>query len=1293
MTHQLQLEKEKYRQWVKAGLGLGYLKEGLAPFCNDIADQQHKDILQTIRSTKSIPSTVTCCSCQVETLKPDHKPVPGNAGNKVCPLGQVKCICCFKGKIACPSNICGAIYDYIVQHHASSPPAPNWKISDAQQWVTDPWSICKCFINAQGYEQTQSAGECDCTGLLHLMINNQYFHSHVGCNVTGTNNLFSKVRQYRNSIFHSSSMELEESEANTYLDDMIAVLQDGKELLQRSDAQIAVKKLQDLKKKDFIMTTEGFEEILRQIRDEMAKVLKSTENAATKEEYDDLKKKLIDLEAKMSDKEEGRLENEKELAELKKTITDLESQMCKEKKEKLEMEIEQVKLKNKLTVLDTLVKEQKEEMAKLKTETSSGQSQADYEQTKLEWQKEMIASYCKNLLKVPAMPLLPRGQKCNFSEIYVRPTITREIKGEKGETKEIKIKSMSDIFIKNGVPLKHIYVLGDAGSGKSSFCKYLVNCWCKAHNDEQNVKDEFDEVKEMKKFDFMFYISLRYNQDIDSVQDMIKNQYDIDISSPNHKKESAKIIILLDGLDEWSSERKSYNQFQTMGLPKQDVNKDYTIITTSRPWKVHTLGISETEIEQLLNLKEFDLRCEWEMVGRTVSQLNSIRHASKLAWVCKQKLKEKSLKSLKQVPIMLQQLICLWFDGKLDKTSRCAIYTGMLELFFTWNDMKTTRTSTRLMKGAQKVDLPKYLANRNILRLNSHFIYEVSQLAYETLFNCPKDKSLIFDICMFDDLEISAEVRENGLKLGIITEDECQNFSVSEPPSSLFSFIHKSIQEFLAAVNIGINFNAKICSSDCTGNDELAKNFINEVFQKCSTVNDILEQSNVVIMLCGLESRLAQHVSKYIYDTVSKDYRIQEYRRTINTNIYIPIDCIIDIQKLFFESMKELNASCSIGSNPVFYIGDLVIHDRENLDIVCSSIDQKQIVPYSVLSVNVISINTENVKFTKYLPMFHHLEIIAIRYGIDSQRLSSIQNDSTQSGKQRINEISNCVCETIKVNTSTLKYLSLDDVFYTDRYYPDFRNLPSMIKLVAIRMTYFTMSHDDTTTFCNFLERTSHLEQIHLSYVNCKCRNQHDVNLSKHQQLQYLHLYGTVSVIDVDTTNLEIFEFDKLRDINYENFFYIITKSNRLKELKLTGDYCNKSQLYHTNITERLVTVLPLLHNLSELNLYECKLTDNIIQLPLEMKSLNNINLHCVIMSLTTWQKFVDSLPQIPHTVDVSVWRCHITGDGEAFNDFRSTLIHGGGEIKDAKQYVKDQDQLVHVKRDGNDFFDFSTKK
>jgi hypothetical protein len=41
-------------------------------------------------------------------------------------------------------------------------------------------------------------------------------------------------------------MELEAVDANSYIDEMIAVLQDGKELVYRPEAQQAVKKLQSV---------------------------------------------------------------------------------------------------------------------------------------------------------------------------------------------------------------------------------------------------------------------------------------------------------------------------------------------------------------------------------------------------------------------------------------------------------------------------------------------------------------------------------------------------------------------------------------------------------------------------------------------------------------------------------------------------------------------------------------------------------------------------------------------------------------------------------------------------------------------------------------------------------------------------------------------------------------------------------------------------------------------------------------------------------------------------------------
>ncbi|XP_060576186.1 uncharacterized protein LOC132733545, partial [Ruditapes philippinarum] len=533
-----------------------------------------------------------------------------------------------------------------------------------------------------------------------------------------------------------------------------------------------------------------------------------------------------------------------------------------------EAEKKHTESKKKFTALET---EQKEDIKRLKIEDSPQQKQLEYEKAKSGCRTQLIEHYRSDVLKVSAIPLQPDEENYNFSDVYIRPTITSKIEKNRGESEEKEIESeekeiesMSEIFTKNGDPQKFIYVVGDAGSSKSSFCKYLINCWCMAHSDGHNENDEFEGVKEMKEFDFMFYISLRHNINIRSIQEMLEMRYDkIKNLSKLLENDSEKIIILLDGLDEWSFDSETRNEFQA-GLPERDFTKKYTIVTTSRPWKIHSLRVSKREIHQLLKLKGFDKTHEKEMIKKTITALNESLDPN----VCEQKLKVQSLVGLKQVPIMLQQLICLWCDGKLDKTSRCAIYTGMLELYFTWNINKTLGNNTECMESSQNVKLPQYLTDVEICRLNSHLIYGVSRLAYETLFNYPKDKSLTFDKSVFDDLKISQDVRQTCLKLGILTEDKCPSFSVSKPKSSLFSFIHKSMQEFLAAVNIGINFNAKMCSSDSTGNVELVKKFICEVFRNCSTVNDILEQSNVIIMLYGLGSRLATHVSKYIYDTV-----------------------------------------------------------------------------------------------------------------------------------------------------------------------------------------------------------------------------------------------------------------------------------------------------------------------------------------------------------------------------------------------------------------------------------------
>ncbi|XP_053386843.1 uncharacterized protein LOC123563372 isoform X4 [Mercenaria mercenaria] len=266
MAHEKQLRNPKYRSWVKSGLGLKYLKEGLEQFTVDVLDEQHLAILMTVRKASKSMAT-SCNQCQVNSLLPNHARTRSNH----CPLGVNDCNCRQpKGKRTCPNDICGAIYEEVIHLHGSTPPAPYWRNTDATLWCSNPWEIGKCFINAPGYAHTRSASETDCAGLLHIIVNNKGFHSHLQCDINGSD-ILCKTRQYRNEILHSASMELENETAGNYIDDMIAVLQDAKELCSRAESVEAVKKLTELKTKDFIVSTENEMEIFQEMRKALAK--------------------------------------------------------------------------------------------------------------------------------------------------------------------------------------------------------------------------------------------------------------------------------------------------------------------------------------------------------------------------------------------------------------------------------------------------------------------------------------------------------------------------------------------------------------------------------------------------------------------------------------------------------------------------------------------------------------------------------------------------------------------------------------------------------------------------------------------------------------------------------------------------------------------------------------------------------------------------------------------------------------------------------------------------------------
>ncbi|XP_053390944.1 uncharacterized protein LOC128553787 [Mercenaria mercenaria] len=659
-----------------------------------------------------------------------------------------------------------------------------------------------------------------------------------------------------------------------------------------------------------------------------------------------------------------------------------------------------------------------------------------------------------------ALPLQQEGNMCDFKDVYIRPRMTIQSKCNK-KPEEADVLSMSNIFTKDGKTIKSIYVLGEAGSGKSSFCKSLINYWCLAHSDEgKGIDDEFNGVKEMKKFNFLFYLPLRHYTGKMKIKEMLEGKYEHSALKKLLECESQNCLIVLDGLDEWASPTSPCP-------PERGAVKEYTVLTTSRPWKISTLEITDNEIRQKIILKGFnDETSINNMIEKTIPVLNKMFERDRVLSDCQMALENESMTSLKHTAIMLQQLICLWFDDKLhDGSSRCAMYTEMLDLFFVWHKKKHSDDPlfTEMMKKSEdlkNVELPDYLIDTEVCNSHSYIIHDVSRLAYETLFNNTKDTSLSFDSSTFKRLKISKEVKSCCLKLGILSEDKCMSFSASKSRRSVIAFVHKSFQEYLAAVYIAVRYKEHISPSADSGNPDLSDHcalLIRDFFSKCTTLDEILEQANVFIMLCGLEPRIAVSISKYIYDIVTRDTRVLQYRRTIyNRHEYL----ISNIQRCLLNCMDEVQA-CGTRIQSNLYLGDIRFNPySSNDEHLCKSFEWQPFSPDSVISFSISQTETDiyRKRVFKYLQKCQRLEAIDIvKIKIDEEDIKY-------------------VCDVIKDNTLTLKALSIGNSKLIRRTIV--RRLPDMSHLVALKIEYVTMPHDDFISLCTFLSASSHLEQI-----------------------------------------------------------------------------------------------------------------------------------------------------------------------------------------------------------------------
>ena len=355
----------------------------------------------------------------------------------------------------------------------------------------------------------------------------------------------------------------------------------------------------------------------------------------------------------------------------------------------------------------------------------------------------------------------------DIHQIYTRLSWVKEEQTPTGTTQS-ELKHYTELFTanKNGVTPKRILVQGQTGIGKSTFVKKLLVDWVgvnKGTGDEQAAV--------LKNFELVVAVNLKEVSKCKSLRDVItlsnvfakEDKYMTEGLVDYITNNQEKVLLIFDGYDEYRCGRDSeiYEIFSGNNL------RSCCVLITTRISKADELRGGEDLHAEIIGFSEEDRECFMSRFLNSEEVSNLEDH-----------LYERQLEELAKVPLLLLFFCILWRKGqsKSFPKSKTTLYMDIIQ--FILNHSHSKQTGDKTKKAPQYVELKSF----------KEILCEIGKVALQ---------GLLKDDHLFEYSQLSDSVRcDESVFIGLLQITE---YSETSQPVGMVSFIHKSIQEFLAA--------------------------------------------------------------------------------------------------------------------------------------------------------------------------------------------------------------------------------------------------------------------------------------------------------------------------------------------------------------------------------------------------------------------------------------------------------------------------------------------------------------